>query len=193
MGGVYGTVKFWNASDTKREFLSHVHTKHMKSQEGVITVAIRLHGLLPGFHGIHIHEYGDLSQDNTNRDTSEKKQECCENVCLHYNPTRAQHGSFRLHGLNCHAGDLCNNVLANKQGDATYVFQYIPGHNKMFEIEDILGRSIVVHANKDDLGVNREEDPDGSGKTGNAGAKLACAVIGRMKSLLTQQQEQNKE
>jgi Cu/Zn superoxide dismutase len=130
--------------------------------------------LTPGFHGIHIHEYGDLSPD---------QKGCCESVCLHYNPTQKQHGSFALYGLECHAGDLCNNVLANKHGHATYTFQYIPGHNKMFDIEDILGRSIVVHANKDDLGVKRDSDPNGSGKTGNAGQKLACAVIGRMKPL----------
>lgn len=173
---VKGFVKFWNDKETVMRFPS------LPSGEGTITVEIKLTHLTPGFHGIHIHEYGDLRTE-----TKEGKQECCANVCQHYNPTGAQHGSFKLHGKNTHAGDLCNNVLADKNGTASFVFQYIPDYNKMFEIEDILGRSIVIHANKDDLGVNRDQDPTGSGKTGNAGAKIACAIIGRMKPFLKQE------
>lgn len=39
----------------------------------------------------------------------------------------------------------------------------------------MIGRSIVVHANVDDLG--RTNHPD-SKTTGNAGSRLACGVIG---------------
>lgn len=39
----------------------------------------------------------------------------------------------------------------------------------------MIGRSIVVHANVDDLG--RTNHPD-SKITGNAGSRLACGVIG---------------
>ena len=42
----------------------------------------------------------------------------------------------------------------------------------------IVGRSVVVHAQEDDLG--RTDHPD-SKTTGNSGARVACGVIGLAK------------
>jgi Cu-Zn family superoxide dismutase len=43
-------------------------------------------------------------------------------------------------------------------------------------IQDLWGRSIIVHADEDDLGYG---DFDDSKITGHSGARLACAILGR--------------
>jgi Cu-Zn family superoxide dismutase len=46
------------------------------------------------------------------------------------------------------------------------------------ELADLFGRSVIVHADPDDYGRGGQDD---SHITGHAGARIACAIIGRMK------------
>ena len=45
--------------------------------------------------------------------------------------------------------------------------------------ESIIGCSVVIHESRDDLGYGGNEE---SKKTGNAGARMACAIIGKAKN-----------
>ncbi len=74
---------------------------------------------------------------------------------------------------NRHVGDL-GNVLADQNGVGAI---RIEDHLMMlYGLENnIIGRAMVVHEREDDLGQGGNEE---SLKTGNAGGRLACGVIG---------------
>lgn len=122
-----------------------------KTDEGIKFVA-DIQGLSAGKHGFHIHEFGDCSAtDGTSAGG-------------HFNPEGKNHGAPM--DMARHAGDL-GNLTADENGIAH--LEYI---DKMIEFEgehSIIGRSIIVHQNEDDLKTQ---------PTGNAGARVACGVIG---------------
>ncbi|KAJ9192279.1 hypothetical protein DTO164E3_8418 [Paecilomyces variotii] len=107
--------------------------------------------------GMHIHQFGD----NTNG---------CTSAGPHYNPFGKTHGAPTDEVR--HVGDL-GNIKTDAEGNAVGSVQ-----DKLIKVigaESILGRTIVVHAGTDDLGRGGNEE---SKKTGNAGPRPACGVIG---------------
>ena len=128
-------------------------------------VTFALSGLTPGAkHAIHVHEFGDTSMG-------------CESLGGHLNPAESVHGSMWLDDspFQRHAGDLINNLIASRRGD--FQFKYFdPLLLTDGSSWGVLGRSVVIHAGEDDLGRGGTSE---SLKTGSAGARLACAVIGR--------------
>ena len=106
------------------------------------------------YHGFHIHKSGDLRRG-------------CDSCCKHYNPTKMTHGG--LHDIISHAGDL-GNISFNKEGICKKVL-----HTDKFMVQDIIGRSLIIHEDKDDLGKGHNED---SKNTGNSGKRIACSIIG---------------
>lgn len=113
-------------------------------------------------NAVHIHTKGITSLSDP-----------CGSTCDHYNPHGQLHGSQKIHGLNRHAGDLINNMHSDTKGNFKFSYE-----DEMIDVYDILGRSVVIHAGIDDLGIKRDTDK-GSATTGNAGGRMACAVIGR--------------
>ena len=121
----------------------------------VVRVTGEVQGLKPGGeHGFHIHEKGDCSSSDG------------MSAGGHYNPTGAVHGHFGQ-GAH-HTGDLPS-LRANANGVAAVNFETrtlsIGGGNT-----DIVGRGLIVHRDADDYTTQ---------PTGNAGPRLACAVISR--------------
>ncbi|KAK1130802.1 Superoxide dismutase [Cu-Zn] [Melipona bicolor] len=122
-----------------------------------VKVTGQVTGLKQGLHGFHIHEFGD----NTNG---------CTSAGPHFNPLKKDHGGPDADVR--HVGDL-GNIEANASGVANVditdkTIQLQGAHN-------IIGRTLVVHADPDDLGKGGVEL---SKTTGNAGARLACGVVG---------------
>ncbi|XP_071087630.1 uncharacterized protein [Haliotis cracherodii] len=108
-------------------------------------------------HGMHVHQYGDLSNG-------------CTSTGGHYNPFNMTHGAPLDEKR--HVGDFGNIPV-----QAGQVKQY--RREWMADIYgrySILGRAIVIHAGTDDLGKGGNPS---SKVNGNAGARLACCVIGR--------------
>lgn len=107
--------------------------------------------------GMHIHTYGD----NTNG---------CTSAGPHFNPHGKTHGAPQ--DENRHVGDL-GNIQTDSQGNSKGSCE-----DKLIKIigpHSIIGRTVVVHAGTDDLGKGGNEE---SLKTGNAGPRPACGVIG---------------
>jgi Cu-Zn family superoxide dismutase len=119
-----------------------------------ILIRVNLTGLPPGLHGFHIHECGDLSEG-------------CQSACAHYNPTGAKHGGLK--DAESHAGDL-GNILADDQGNCKMDMT-----TNKFHLQEILGRSLIIHGQADDLGVHNTVE---SKTTGTSGARIACEIIG---------------
>lgn len=90
----------------------------------------------------------------------------------HFNPLNAPHGGPEDKPTERHIGDL-GNVTADEKGE---VEVELTDHLiSLRGPRSILARSVVVHADEDDLG--RGGFPD-SKTTGHAGARVACGVIG---------------
>jgi Cu-Zn family superoxide dismutase len=118
-------------------------------EKGYVLVAGEVTGLQPGKHGFHIHMFGDLRAPDG------------MSAGGHYNPKNHKHGA--ADAKERHEGDL-GNIAANADGVARVNVKAMG-----VELKDILGRSIVVHADPDDLTTQ---------PSGNAGARIAVGVIG---------------
>lgn len=127
------------------------------------TVAYDISGMTEGKHGFHIHEKADFSNG-------------CKSAGPHWNPHGKTHGN--LGDVVCHAGDL-GNISADSAGVATGSVE-----SSLVKLDgefSVVGRSVMVHADADDLGQGDHSEPGTNGKTsqttGNAGGRIACGDI----------------
>lgn len=120
---------------------------------GKVQVSGEVRGLKPGAeHGFHVHEKGDCSSGDGN------------SAGGHFNPLGSAHGQ---HGQGTHhAGDLPS-LKADAAGVARFSFD-TTSVTVGSGATDVVGRGLIVHRDPDDYKTQ---------PTGNAGPRLACAVI----------------
>jgi Cu-Zn family superoxide dismutase len=122
---------------------------------GVVRVSGTLAGLKPNAeHGFHVHEKGDCSSGDG------------MSAGGHFNPDGLRHGHHASEDR--HAGDMPN-LKADAAGNATFAFdmrELTIGYGS----RDIVGKGLIVH---------RDPDVYKSQPAGNAGPRLACAVIAK--------------
>lgn len=127
---------------------------------------VKFTALPPGKHGFHIHVAGDLRGSG------------CAGACSHWHKgtRKVRHGgrpSTRKQRQERHTGDLGNIELRSGCKSAAYTYLLRGVHPS-----ELWGRTLIVHADPDDLGRGHHED---SGTTGHSGARIGCAIFGRAK------------
>jgi superoxide dismutase, Cu-Zn family len=120
---------------------------------GQVRAHVELAGLAPNSeHGFHIHDKGDCSAADAT------------SAGGHYNPAGAAHG--RAGAPPHHAGDLPS-LVADAHGNVR-ADVVVEGVTLAAGPASIVGRSLVVHRDRDDFT---------SQPAGNSGPRVACGVI----------------
>lgn len=125
---------------------------------GRVHVNVKVAGLSPGLHGIHVHETGDCDAADFS------------SAGGHHNPGRHPHGDPRHAAPDeAHAGDLPNLVVNGAgQGRLNVTTQRLTLSSGTASIFDLSGSALIIHAAVD----NYFTQP-----TGNSGGRIACGVI----------------
>lgn len=133
-----------------------VGTAKLSEDPKGVKIKLKIEGLSPGFHGLHIHEVATCEQPEF------------KSAGNHFNPENKQHGL--LHPEGSHLGDL-KNIEANSNGEVD-VEVLVPdatllkGSNK--SLIDQGGTSLIVTSEADD-GVSQI--------SGNSGERIVCGEI----------------
>jgi superoxide dismutase, Cu-Zn family len=117
-----------------------------------VHIVAHLMGLVPGEHGIHIHEYGDCSAPDG------------ASAGGHFAMAGEMHGAPA--DKMRHLGDL-GNITAG--ADSTAALDVTDTMLMLGGVHSVIGRAVVVHAKADDLKTQ---------PSGDSGPRIACGVIG---------------
>jgi Cu-Zn family superoxide dismutase len=124
---------------------------------GKVTVAGRVKGLTPGFHGFHLHSVGK-----------------CEGPAF---TSAGGHVTAAGQAHPGHVGDLPS-LLVNADGTASAAFE--TDRFRIADLRDADGSAVMVHAGPDNFAniPPRYGAPDAETlATGDSGARVACGVV----------------
>ena len=153
MGGTPGPSAVAKLDPTKGN--SAAGTVKFEQRGAKVQVSGTITGLKPNTeHGFHVHEKGDCSSGDG------------MSAGGHFNPAGKPHG--HQGDETRHAGDLPN-LRADASGAATFSFE-ATGITVGSGATDIVGKGLIVHRDPDDY----KSQP-----AGNAGPRIACAVIAK--------------
>ncbi|SFD93968.1 superoxide dismutase, Cu-Zn family [Lentibacillus persicus] len=145
------SVDMYNASGDM------IGTAQLTEGDGGVDVKLKLEGLEPGYHGIHVHEYPKCDPPDFTTAGS------------HLNPDGNEHGL--MHPEGSHLGDLPN-IEADSGGlvDAELMLPEATLKDGKKSLLGGEGTSLVIHENQDD-GVSQPG--------GESGARIACGIIAK--------------
>ncbi|RKQ42889.1 Cu-Zn family superoxide dismutase [Roseivirga pacifica] len=123
-------------------------------EEGKINLSVKLSGVKPGEHAVHIHEKGDCSAADG------------KSAGGHWNPLDVAHGN-RMESETFHKGDI-GNITVGEDGTGTLMLDVAGWTIGGSDVSNILGKAVIVHAGPDDF----TSQPSGA-----AGARVGCGVI----------------
>lgn len=104
--------------------------RFLQATEDCCIIDGTIDGLAEGKHGLHINEFGDLSQG-------------CKSTGSHFNPTNEKHGNIT--DTTRHVGDL-GNISSNDNNRAMFRIE-----NDRLKVWDIIGRSICIDEREDNF------------------------------------------
>jgi superoxide dismutase, Cu-Zn family len=134
---------------------NRVGTATFQSSKAGVKVVVKVSGVSPGKHGLHIHAVGKCDPPGFTTAGG------------HFNPGGRQHG--RLNPSGRHGGDLPNiTVGKDGKGQLTYTAKGVTLGEGPSSLLGPEGTALVLHAGEDD----EKTDP-----AGNSGARIACGVI----------------
>ncbi|MFL5298849.1 MAG: superoxide dismutase family protein [Anaeromyxobacteraceae bacterium] len=129
----------------------------LSESDSGVHVAIKVQGLAPGKHGLHVHAAGKCDAPEFMTSGS------------HFNPGGKKHGLKSAAGA--HLGDLPNlEVGADGKGEGHFMLKGVTLGEGSDGLFGPAGSAVVIHEKVDD----ETSDPGG-----NSGARIACGVIRR--------------
>lgn len=132
-----------------------VGTAKLNEQEGAVALTLEIEGLDPGYHAIHVHEYGKCEGPDF------------ESSGNHLNPEGKEHGLLRTDGA--HLGDLPN-IEADGDGNVSEELEIVRATLKE-------GKNSLITNNGTSLIIHQGVDDGMSQPAGDSGDRIICGVI----------------
>lgn len=146
------TAKKVNLYNTAKDL---VGTADLSENPDGVKIKLKVEGLTPGFHGIHVHEFGKCEGPDF------------QSAGNHLNPEGKEHGL--MHPDGAHLGDLPN-VEADPSG-------LVEAEIVLSDATLLEGKKSIVEGDGTALIITEEQDDGVSQPSGEAGSRLICGVI----------------